>query len=119
MVRDEVEVLADRLGSLTHEIILWLEGKAEEYRRARKYKLANRLRGLAASLGDAAYPLTYYATKERNIEQLLVSYGSFYKAVTDILYECSDLDADKVSGFYGEAVELATKLVMKALGVTE
>ncbi|OYT57445.1 MAG: hypothetical protein B6U76_00955 [Desulfurococcales archaeon ex4484_217_2] len=110
-----VEDLVKRLDSVVTDMIWWLRDRASEFKAQRKYKIANKLSGLAAELGDAFRPLKHYSTEEVAEGLLLKAYGEFYRVCTSILFEVGDIDVDKTNEFHSKATDLATEIVLITL----
>ena len=111
---DCVECLAKELDRLVSDCIVRLRTLSEKYRLNRRYRVASRLSGLAASLSDAWHPLHYCVHNPCTPEKILRYYGGFYNSLANILYEDA-IDIDYTSKFFEDAVKLATQLVLGLL----
>ena len=113
----DVNLLVYRLENVVSDIAAYLELKAEEYRKHKRYRKVRQLRFIRTYISDYWQSLRRAVESSRDRDAVLKAYGSFYHAIfmAFLAFE-SELgfrDADKL---YSEAMELATQLVLRKLG---
>ena len=111
----DYDELVNRLSDTVYSFCRWLRGRVDEFRKARKYRLANTVEWVANDLSDTFRPLHHYLTEESNASLLLRSYGLFYGACVLALHRAGDIDEDRVPAFFTEATELALSLTLVRL----
>jgi len=115
-VEEGVRSTREELGRAVYELIRVLRAKAEEFKRQRKYKLANKYSKLAAILGDASRPIEW-AKPGEDPRRLLRDLGFLFFVTTDIFWGAEEIPIEVRQELKDRIEDLAIEIVLELLGL--